>query len=300
MAHKLDIDREVLRLAESQNGVIDDAQLLALGMTRDTITARRRAGRLIALHRGVYALGHRALRPEAWWYAAVRAYGPRALLTHRSGARLWGLRPYSGDPEVTVRTHAGIAVRKGTILHRSTDILPLEITTVDGIPTTTVARTLLDLAAVVPAHHLRRAVERAVELELFDLTAISEVLDAHPRRPGRPPLRTLVADLKDHGTARTRSDVEAAFLQLCLDQDLPRPLVNDDKNGSERDFTFADQRLIVEIDGWAYHRSRRAFEADRARDREALRAGYRTARFTATEVLRDPKSVAAELRTLLS
>jgi hypothetical protein len=85
----------------------------------------------------------------------------------------------------------------------------VEITTVDGIPTTTVARTLLDLAAVVPAHHLRRAVERAVELELFDLTAISEVLDAHPRRPGRPALLTLVADLKDHGTARTRSDVEA-------------------------------------------------------------------------------------------
>jgi very-short-patch-repair endonuclease len=77
-------------------------------------------------------------------------------------------------------------------------------------------------------------------------------------------------------------------------------LVNDDNNGSERDFTFADQRLIVEIDGWAYHRSRRAFEADRARDRAALRAGYRTARFTATEVLGDPKSVAVELRTLLS
>jgi hypothetical protein len=194
--------------------------------------------------------------------------------------------PADRKPDAPVRTYR----------HR---IEPWELTDLDGIPTTTVARTLLDLAAVVPAHHLRRAVERALELELFDLAAITDVLDAHPRRPGRRRLLTLVADLQDHDTPRTRSDVEAAFLQLCLDHDLPRPLVNHHNNGSERDFTFADHRLIVEVDGWTYHRSRRAFETDRVRDRVALAGGYRTARFTATEVLRDPSAVAAELRALL-
>jgi hypothetical protein len=272
--------------------------LLAAGVGRGAIAHRLQNGRLFAKYEGVYAVGRPDLSVLGERRAIVLACGKGAILSHRSAAAAWGLRPSGGTTwEVTVPADRRPDAPVRTYRHQ---IGPWEVTDLDDIPTTTVARTLLDLAAVVPAHHLRRAVERAVELELFDLTAISEVLDAHPRRPGRRPLRTLVADLKDHGTARTRSDVEAAFLQLCLDQDLPRPLVNDDKNGSERDFTFADQRLIVEIDGWAYHRSRRAFEADRARDREALRAGYRTARFTATEVLCDPKSVAAELRTLLS
>ena len=99
---------------------------------------------------------------------------------------------------------------------------------------------------------------------------------------------------------RTRSDVEAAFLQLCLDHDLPRPQINRINNGAERDFRLPAHRLIVEVDGYAYHRDRRAFTNDRARDREALRRGHRTARFTATEIVSRPTAVAHELRALLN
>ena len=106
--------------------------------------------------------------------------------------------------------------------------------------------------------------------------------------------------MADHDVARTRSDVEAAFLQLCLDHHLPRPQVNHIKNGTEHDFAFPAQRLIVEVDGYAYDRGRKAFPHDRARDREALRRGQRTARFTAAEVLSGPSGVAAGLRILLN
>jgi very-short-patch-repair endonuclease len=201
---------------------------------------------------------------------------------------------------VTVRRASAVAPAAPVRVFRYPTLRDDEVVGLDGVPTTTVARTLLDLAAVVPAHHLRRAVERAEQLELFDLTAVTRTLDAHPRQAGRRRLLDLIADLHDHGTARTRSDVEAAFLQLCLDHDLPRPQVNRINNGAERDFRFPAHNLIVEVDGYAFHRGRRAFTNDRARDREALRRGHRTLRFTATEVASTPAAVARELRALLN
>jgi very-short-patch-repair endonuclease len=121
-----------------------------------------------------------------------------------------------------------------------------------------------------------------------------------PRRPGTPKLRALLEDFATHGMTRTRSDLEAAFLQLCLDHDLPRPDVNRNGDGREVDFTWPGSDLIVEVDSWRHHRHRRAFAVDRAKDREALRAGIRTARFTGDEIEQDPAGVAAELRGFLA
>jgi very-short-patch-repair endonuclease len=184
-------------------------------------------------------------------------------------------------------------------VRRSGDLPADEVTTTDGIPVTTVPRTLLDLAAIVPAHHLRRALERAEQLELLDARAIRAVLAAHPRRPGSPALTALLVDVAQHDITLTRSDVEAALLQLCLDHGLPRPRVNRHQDGVEVDFRWPEQRLLVEVDGWTSHGTRARFASDRARDRAALRAGWRTARFTATEVQRRPTAVATELSTLL-
>jgi very-short-patch-repair endonuclease len=170
-----------------------------------------------------------------------------------------------------------------------------------GVPTTTVARTLLDLAAVVPAHHLRRAVERAEQAGLFDLVAVRDVLDAHRGRPGRRGLVALLADFQAHGDARTRSDLEAMVLQLCLDHDLPRPEVNRYDGVRESDFRWPDHRLVVEVDSWTFHgRTRRAFDGDRARDRALLRDGWRVARFTDRQILGDPAGVAGEIAALLT
>jgi hypothetical protein len=219
------------------------------------------------------------------------------VLSHRSAAAGWGLLAGGGTAwDVTVpsdrRPDAPVRIYR----HR---LAGDEVTELDGIPITTVARTLLDLAPVVPEHHLRRATEQAEQLGLFDRAALDDILEAHPRRAGRRRLLALLDDLHVHGVTRTRSDIEAAFLQLRLDHDLPRPQVNHTNNGLERDFRWPDHRLVAEVDGWTYHRSRAAFTTDRHRDRAALTAGYRVARFTATEVLQAPAAIAAELAGLL-
>ena len=254
------------------------------------------------VQRGVYALGHKELRREGHVLAVVLAAGDRAVLSHRSAAALWGIRPWSGwFVELTVRGHGGVVKHSGRRVHRCKDLLDDEITVESEIPTTTMPRTLIDLAAVVPSHHLRRAVERAEQAELFDLREVRRVLATHPRRPGSRALTALLADFRDHGETRTRSDLEAMMLQICLDYGLPRPQVNRDDGTRESDFRWPDHRLIVEVDSWTFHgRTRRAFDGDRARDRALLREGWRVARFTDRQILDDPASVAHELAALLS
>jgi very-short-patch-repair endonuclease len=160
---------------------------------------------------------------------------------------------------------------------------------------------LLDLGAVVPPHHLRRAVERAEQAELFHLPDVQQVLDAHPTRPGCRALKQLLADMARHGVGVTRSDLEAAVPQLCVDHDLPRPQVNRYDGRRESDVRWPAHRLIVEVDSWTFHgRTRRAFDGDRARDRALLRERWRVARFTDRQILGDPAGVAAELRELLA
>jgi very-short-patch-repair endonuclease len=288
------------RLAESQHGVVARRQLIEHGLGEERVRTWVRQGRLVQRHRGVYTLGHRLLSREGRWMAAVLAGGESAALSHRSAAALWGLRPGgTASIDVTVADNGLRSPRDGITPHRSSLALSSFVTTRDGIPVTTVAWTLLDLAATLRPYELRRAVEESERQELFDLRAVSEALEADPGRPGSPALLALLADMKDHGVTRTRSDVEAAMLQICIDHGLPRPEVNRYDNGREVDFRWPEQRLIVEVDGWQFHRSRRAFVTDRARDRAALATGWRVARFPANEVIVQPAVVAGELRRLL-
>ncbi len=232
----------------------------------------------------------------------VLRYGNGAAVSHRSAAALGGIRPWSGTfVEITRRAPGGTAKQRGRLIHRCIDLPDDEVTTERGVPTTTPARTLLDLAAVVPTHHLRRAVERSDQAELFDLVEVQRVLDAHPGRPGRRPLMALLADFRDHGDTATRSDLEAIMLQICLDHGLPRPQVNRYDGVRENDFRWPAHRLIVEVDSWTFHgRTRQAFDSDRARDRALLRAGWRVARFTDRQLLTDRAAVARELAALLA
>lgn len=280
--------------------MVSRRELLAIRWTARAVEHALEAGRLHPKYRGVYAIGRPDLPVAGERRAAVLACGDRAVLSHRSAAGAWGLRPDGASAwDVTVRTSVRRAPDARIVVHRHR-LADEEVTVLDGVPVTTVARTLLDLAAVVPAHHLRRAVERADQLELFDLRAIERVLELHPRRAGRRALVALLDDACRHGLTTTRSDVEAAFLQLCLDHGLPRPRVNRLSDGTEVDFRWPAHRLVVEVDGWRYHRGRKAFARDRARDRRLLRAGYRVARFIATDVLRSPASVAREIEALLA
>ncbi|HEU4975962.1 MAG TPA: DUF559 domain-containing protein [Baekduia sp.] len=274
-------------------------ELLAAGVTSSAIERALAGERLFRRYRGVYAIGRPELSTAGARRAAVLACGPSAVLSHRSAAGAWALRPDGAATwDVTVRTTTRRRPDRAITIHRDR-LADDEVTIADGLPITTVARTLLDLAGVVPAHQLRRTVEEADRLELFDLRAVAAVLAAHPRRAGRRALIDLLDDARTHGLTMTRSDTEAAMVQLCLDHRLPRPQVNRFSEGRELDFRWPDQRLVVEVDGWSTHRGRRAFSRDRARDRRLVAAGFRVVRFPAAEVEHAPRRVAAELAALL-
>jgi very-short-patch-repair endonuclease len=296
------IECRIHALAARQHGLVTRQQLLHLELGEDAIDHRLMTGRLVKVQRGVYALGHKELRREGSVLAVVLGAGRRAVLSHRSAAALWGIRPWSGAfVEVTVPGRGGVTKRRGRLIHRSDDLAESERTIERDVPVTAIARTLLDLGAVVPTHHLRRAIECSEQAELFDLREVQRVLEAHPGRQGSHSLSALLADFRDHGESQTRSDLEALMLQICLDRGLPRPQVNRYDGTRESDFRWATHRLIVEVDSWTFHgRTRRAFDGDRARDRALLQEGWRVARFTDRQILADRAAIAGELAALLA
>jgi predicted transcriptional regulator of viral defense system len=296
------LDRSIAEAAAAQHGIVGIEQLRALGLTTSGVSKRVAAGRLHPVHRGVYAVGHPILGAEGRWCAAVMACGPRAALSHRSAAAHLGIRSDARrTTEVTGPTGKGRG-RKGIQVHRSR-LAEADVTTIDGIPCTTVARTLLDLAEVVRRRELERAVDRAEILRVFDLREVEDVLVRAGGRRGAPVLRSVLAEL-DVGETLTRNRLEELFLAACAAAGVPRPRVNGwiplEPIGFEADFLWEEQRLIVETDGRATHGTRRAFEEDRERDRRLLLAGWRVARFTWRDVSRNPEAVGAEIAALLA
>ena len=156
-----------------------------LGFGAHGIAEWVRTGRLVRVHQGVYAYGHDRLRIEGRWLAAVMACGHGAVLSHRDAAQLWELRQSSSAViDVTVPSRAGRIRRRGVRVHRSGRLAPDEVTTRSGIPVTTVARTLLDLADVLDSQALRRAVTEAEYTGRFDPTSL------RPLRPDLPQCRS--------------------------------------------------------------------------------------------------------------
>lgn len=293
-------DLAIERWSRSQHNVVTLAQLEALGLSPRAARHRAAAGRLVRLHRGVYSVGRPSA--EGRWLAAVLACGDDAALSHRSAAGLWGIQDSAQGPiDVTVLTRAG-RTRAGIVTHRGDALDPVDVTRRSAIPCTSLARTLLDLAAVVERRSLERAVDRAEELRTFDLHAIQAVLE---RYPGRRGTRALAAVLGvDSAPAVTQSEAEERLLALVEGSGLPRPSTNvwiplEDGGGYRADFLWRDARLIVEVDGRTYHAKRGAFVGDRRRDRRLALAGFETRRYAASELVDDPKRVADELRAFL-
>jgi hypothetical protein len=291
-------DRALAQLAVGQWGVVSRAQLVALGLGRGAIEARLRNGRLRRLHRGVYAIGGAHLPPRGRWLAAVLACGPGAFLSHRSAAAHWGLLQ-SRAARVEVTAPATRRGATGIRLHRARSLDAGDTTTHQGIPTTTVARTLLDLAATLHRNHLERALAQAERLRLYDHRAIADVLARSNGHRGRAILmRATVSD-----PSWTQNDFEARFLELVREAGLPEPLVNEAHTGPDHvpitpDFHWPAGNLIVETDGWETHGTRAAFEADRRKDAALTAAGYRVMRFTWREVRDRPGTVVRRLRAV--
>lgn len=273
----------IAALAMAQHGAVERGQLLALGLGRSAITRLADAGWLHRLHPGVYAVGQPRLTVKGTWMAAVMACGPGAALSHRSAAALWGLRPSTGGVEVTV----GASARRiyGLRVHRSRMRATRDATAVDGIQVTTVARTLLDLAGVVPAHHLAKALDRAERLRLSDRTEIDAVLARARGKRGAAALRRAV---EAWAPSHLRSELERRFVQLLERTELPQPrtnaLVDGETATHEVDAFWPQSRLAVQLDGWEYHRTRRDREHDAESDADLELAGLRVMRLTWDDV----------------
>jgi hypothetical protein len=281
--------------------VVSLAQLRLVGLSASAVRKRTAAGRLHRIHRAVYAVGHARLTREGRWMAAVLACGPRAVLSHRSAAGLWGLRPDNRpNAEVSLPRRA-IRPRAGIDLHAASRLGEVDLASEDGIPCTSVARTLLDLAEVVDRRGVERALDRAEMLRLFDLRAVEEVLARADGRRGAGVLRAVLAGLGE--PTLTDTEIEELCLALCDRAGLARPEVNAwlPLAGEEwkADFLWRPERLIVETDGRASHDTRLAFERDRRRDRRLALAGYRVLRFTWREVRDEPEAVAATIGSML-
>lgn len=283
-------------LAGRQHGVVARRQLTELGLSRHGVTRLLERGRLHVVHRGVYAVGHRKLAREGVWLAAVLAAGEGAVLSHRSAAELWRIRETARRRiEVTVPRD----VRRPRLLVYRTLLAPDEMTAEDGIPVTTPARTLLDLAALLDEHRLARAAERAEALRLTSPTSLAELVGRYPRRTGTPNLKRLIEEHRIVPTT-TANDLERRFLTFLDANELPRPLVNESLDPYTPDFRWTEQRLVVELDGFETHGTRQAFERDRARDRALLAQGWRVARITKRQLDDAPSELAVELRAMLA
>jgi hypothetical protein len=255
--------------------VVSVSQLRSAGLGKHHVRHRVRTGRLHAIHRGVYAVGHAADSWQRRWMAAVLACGDGATLSHRSAAALWGLlRPHEGRVEVSTSARSGRAARRGIRLHRSTTLTPEMATRRFNIPVTTPARTVSDLRRVVPPWLWRRAVRQA-EMAGF----------------------ALGPEVESDGT---RSDLELDFLCICRRASLPAPEVNVKIGRWTVDFLWRAERLVVETDSYRYHRGRIAFQDDHARELDLRRRGFELRRFDERQIDEEPAAVAADIAAALS
>jgi very-short-patch-repair endonuclease len=292
-------DQSVAAVADRQGGTIARRQLIALGISASAIDHRLRAGRLHLLHRGVYSVGHRVVGVVGRRWAAVLACGDGAVLADVSAGDAFDIRRSASRTIHVLVGRSGHERRDGIRLHWCRSLPPDEVTTLDGLPITTPARTLLDLAAGgLGGRRLEAAVDRAERQRLLDFADLGELLARYPGRPGTPSLKAVLARYEP---ADTRSELEELVLELCHVHGLPRPQVNCVIEGKVRDFLWPHAGLVVEADSYTWHRSPSALNDDRERDVELTLAGYRVLRFTWEQVTRRRTYVvSAILRALVA
>ncbi len=268
-------DALIAEIADRQHGVVTTAQLRALGLDKDQILYRAKIGRLHRVHHGVYAVGRRRISPRGRWMAAALACGETAVVSHRSAASLWGMLPVRREAvEVSVPSYGGRRQRPGIRVHRSATLRPDHVTRHLEIPVTTAARTVSDLGPVTSPQELRLAVRQAETLGL-----------------------QLGPDTAGDGT---RSELEFLFLGLCKKMRLPMPNVNVRIGPFVADFIWPAEKLIVETDGYRYHRGRAAFEADHERDLALRTLGYDVIHLSYRQVTERPKEAAEAVRHALA
>ena len=275
------IDNEIASIAASQHGVVAHGQLVDAGLGTAAIQRRVRRGWLHRVHKTVYAVGQPRITLHGRWSAAelhgiCRASGPYPHVTAPGRCR-------GGHPRL--------------ILHLPRRLHEEDVSKKGGIPVTSVARTLLDYSEAASRPKLDRAIEEAERREIFDLAAVERLIERGIGRRGRRRLSDAVSAYRP--APFTRSELERAFLELCRDARIPPPAANVFLAGAEVDMAWPEHRLVVELDGHEFHRTRAAFERDRVRDAGLQLAGYRVLRVTDRRLRTAPAEVAAAVRALL-
>lgn len=274
---------------------------MSLGLGEDAVDYRLAIGRLWVVLPGAYAIGHRRLPPLGRPMAAVLSSGEKAVLSHRSAAGLWGIRDLgTGVIHVT-------APRKGTsskLVRRHHVVLPSdEVTIHEGIPVTTVPRTVLDLASTSSVDDVEVAIRQVEFLRLYDQLSLLELIERYPGRRGVARAKAALARIEALPAGRVRSPLETKFLPFLRRHRLPRPRLNEwiflgDKR-YQVDCHWPGTGQIVELDSWQGHGTRSAFQDDRARDRVFRTAGYDVTRISWAQLDDEPEAVASDLRQLL-
>jgi hypothetical protein len=287
------VEQVIARIARGQHGVVTRKQLRAAGLSVTEIGDRLRKGALIAVHRGVYRVGHRAPSVEARYLAAVLACGEGALLAGRAAA--WSLGLVKGDaprPEVVSPRERKVP---GVITRRCRALTRRDAATHRGIPTTTPARTLTDLAPILRLDALARACHEAWIHHRTTPNEVEAVLRRRPTTRGAAKLRAILS-----GDAQvTLSELERRFLRRLREANLPLPVTNKVASGRRVDCRWPDHHLTVELDSYRFHASRHAWEQDRRREREAYARGDQFRRYTYGDVFEEPRALLTELRALL-
>jgi very-short-patch-repair endonuclease len=295
MEHLDRTQARILReIATREHGVVTRREALAAGVSGPQLRHRLENGTLLWVHPGVYRLGHVAPSVEATYLAAVRACGDGALLTVRAAAYHLGLiRGPAPQPEVTAPTQRSI---DGVVTHRARRPIDARDATVwRAIPVTSVARTLVDLAAVLSVDELARACHEAGVRHRITPNHVAAALARCPRARGATKLRRVI-----HGDVPVSLSVlERRFLALLRDAGLPLPVTNRPAGGRRVDCRWPEHRLTVELDSYRYHSSRHAWEQDRRREREARARGDDFRRFTYGDVFESPGPMLRELRRAL-
>lgn len=288
-------DLLISRLASTQENVVGRRQLLALGIGVGAIEHRLACARLFRKARGVYAVGTPNLSPDGWRWVAVLAGGPGTVLSHRAAGAIHGIRRWSGVPEVTVpkqrRSRRGLRLYKGTLR-------PDEITTLRGIPVTTVARTLLDLASLLSYDDMESALRQAEYNGATPLPSLPQLMDRYPSRPGVPMLRRLL-EAATIGDGVSKEALEEEFGSFSKRIGLPPSKRNWNIRTRERlvegDYAWPALRINVELDGWQSHGRRSQFEADRKRDLEVMGANWLVIRITWRRLTHDADNLARDV-----
>lgn len=297
MRSKVRTHRRLGRLATRQHGVVSREQLRELGYSDPAIGRAATGGRLYRIHRGVYAVGHKKLTRHGACLAGVLACGEGALLSHSSAAWLWGLAStYVTPVEVTVskRCHGRASIH----IHSALGLTEEDGAVQEGIPVTSVARTLLDLAGAVSNARLERAIESSEQRQLFDLRSVEAMLSRARGHPGAGVLRRALDLYREQPL--TRSPLERRFLKLIGEAGLPIPSANVSVAGYEIDMYWERERFAVELDGFEHHGTRAAFERDRKRQEDLALAGIETIRLTARRLDQESNLIIERLKTLLA